>query len=130
MRSSVYAALSLLSFAALVSASALPNPSPAIVARSPIPSPALEARSPQPSYSKRAPHVKRKQILLSPEEEMSRHLCPFGMSVCPIPSESGVIGTSPTTPTTLLKWIEDGFECADMDNDLTSCGGCGSIDVR
>jgi len=127
MRSTLYAALSLLSLVALAHASVLPDV--VIVARSPSPSHTLEARAPQPSVTKRGPRVKRKQIPLSPEEEMSHHLCPLGMSVCPMPSESSALTTRPV-PTTLLQWIQEGFECADLDYDLTSCGGCGSVNAR
>ncbi|THH29050.1 hypothetical protein EUX98_g5135 [Antrodiella citrinella] len=125
MRSTLYTALSLLSLAIFAQASALPDAS--VVALSSSPSPALEARAPQPSNAKRSPHSKRKQTPLSPEEQMSRHLCPLGMNVCPIPLEN--LNTVPLIPTTLLKWIEEGFECVDLQEDLTSCGGCGSVNA-
>ncbi|KAH8094724.1 hypothetical protein BXZ70DRAFT_1010014 [Cristinia sonorae] len=131
MRTILFATLSLSASLALLQVSALPSPSPALIARDGSPTPVtLEARSPQPSNAKRGPR-KRNQIPLSPEEQMSRHLCPSGMSVCPITSDSDLAANIiPFVPTTLLKWIEEGFECADFGSDLTSCGGCGSVNVR
>ena len=106
---------------------ALPNGEPALAVRD---AAHIEARAPTPSLAARAPApsarsvAKRalKQKPLTPEEAMSQHLCPSPMRACPIDSQS--------SPKTLLDWIQEGFECVDPQEDLTSCGGCGSIDVR
>lgn len=125
---------------ALVFASA--TPSRGLAARGPTPSHAFEARAahPQPSsgVQRRTPLVKRKQTPLSPAEEMSRHLCLPGTAICPLPfiedgsweertRREGEVGLT-EVPTTLLGWIREGFECVEFENDLTSCGGCGSVD--
>ncbi|KAL4253590.1 hypothetical protein ABKN59_003411 [Abortiporus biennis] len=118
------------------------HPSQALAARSPKPShgyekrdtsPVLEARSPEPSHhppGKRAetPLEKRHQETLS-QEEMSSLLCPLG-DVCPIQGYTTLGNVKTMTPRTVLEWIRDGFECVDFEYDLTSCGGCGSLDVR
>lgn len=61
------------------------------------------------------------EIVLSPAE-LSGHLCPQPMSVCPI--------TKFVLPVTLSQWVRDGYECVDMQEDLTSCGGCGILDKK
>ncbi|KAI0076062.1 hypothetical protein K474DRAFT_1675880 [Panus rudis PR-1116 ss-1] len=122
MRASIYSALSLVALFTVGQVSALPSPDASVEARNASPSPALQARSPAPSgaYKKRS-MTKRQQRPLSPVEELSRQLCPFGMSVCPISSSS--------SPSTLLGWIHDGYECVYHDSDLNSCGGCGTVNV-
>jgi len=129
MRSVLITALSLFAtLAAVGQVSAAPSSDDALEARSPFPSPALEARAPEPSNKKRSPITKRsKQLTMTPSQQFSQQLCPFGMSVCPIASAAGV---STTAPSSLLGWITEGFECVDFEEDLTSCGGCGSMDVR
>ncbi|EMD42250.1 hypothetical protein CERSUDRAFT_110777 [Gelatoporia subvermispora B] len=157
MRSSLFSAvgLALLTlFSAASPGAALPNDSalkarsgPSLVARAPGPSlaarapgPSLAARAPVPSagtkrHDARAPvpssgFKKRSTLEQQPIAsigDISRHLCPSKMSVCPITHSPDA---STSTPTTILEWIEDGFECVDFDADLTSCGGCGSFDAK
>ncbi|PCH34270.1 hypothetical protein WOLCODRAFT_135598 [Wolfiporia cocos MD-104 SS10] len=131
MRSFIFAALGV-AIAVLPSpAAALPsdsvlsarNPSPAVpvVPRAPGPSPAWrrhEARAPVPSNYKRS---KREQLPIAPVQDISQQLCPLSMSVCPL---------SASKPGSLSEWIEQGFECVDLTEDLTSCGGCGSLDTQ
>jgi len=127
MRSIIYASLSVLALATFGEASAVPGADlnaralPNLEARAP--TPVVEARSPKPSRRS----TKRTQEKLTPEDHFSIHLCPFEMSVCPLPSTDAVTTKAPVT---LLGWIADGFECVDFGYDLTSCGGCGSLDVR
>ncbi|KZT73285.1 hypothetical protein DAEQUDRAFT_662375 [Daedalea quercina L-15889] len=59
--------------------------------------------------------------VVPPEADLSPILCPLSMNVCPI---------SETVPTTLEEWVEHGYECVDVREDLNSCGGCGSVDVQ
>jgi len=92
------------------------NASP-IEARAPVPSTRLDARSPN------APRLrKRKQLVLTEEERISQYLCPQPMRACPISPES--------QPTTVEQWIQEGFECVDDHEDLTSCGGCGMTNAK
>ncbi|KAI0686639.1 hypothetical protein BC835DRAFT_1287841 [Cytidiella melzeri] len=63
-----------------------------------------------------------KQKVVSQQELVSQYLCPRPMLACPISPESH--------PLTIEQWIHDGFECVDDHEDLTSCGGCGLIDVQ
>ncbi|TCD63343.1 hypothetical protein EIP91_005644 [Steccherinum ochraceum] len=135
MRSALYSlvlSLLLLGMATtLVLGSALP--SAGLVARSPHPSPypILEARAPSPSsyLTKRGPREKRKQTLLSPQEQLNRKLCPQGMAVCPILPQSAALRMSAPMSTTLMKWMEEGYECTDFE-DFFSCGGCGTVDIK
>ncbi|GJE89558.1 hypothetical protein PsYK624_056610 [Phanerochaete sordida] len=91
---------------------------PSLQARSP--SPSLAARSPAPSGSLKKRALRQKP--LTPEQAIWKHLCPMSMRACPIDAASA--------PTTLTEWIRDGFECVDTTEDLTSCGGCGGVDVK
>jgi len=104
-------------------------PGPSLAARAPSPSAASkrhDARSPSPSssFKKRSTSEQHPVATLS---DISRHLCPSKMSVCPIASSSGAPASIPAT---VSEWIEEGFECVDFDADLTSCGGCGSVDAK
>ena len=99
-----------------------PRPSNAYYARAPMPSRALEARAPVPSgYSKRSP-VEEEQTLMSEEQMIANQLCPHPLTVCPL--------TSDALPTSIESWIKAGFECVDTTTDLTSCGGCGTVNER
>jgi len=64
---------------------------------------------------------KREQERITAEENVSSQLCPLSMSACPITA---------STPSSLSEWIEQGFECVEFSEDLTSCGGCGIIDAQ
>ncbi|KAH9828680.1 uncharacterized protein C8Q71DRAFT_681472, partial [Rhodofomes roseus] len=59
--------------------------------------------------------------VVPPEADVSPILCPQSMAVCPI---------TETIPDTLEKWVSEGFECVDLREDLTSCGGCGIVDAQ
>lgn len=65
------------------------------------------------------PRAQEQEIVLSPDEA-SAHLCPESMTVCPITG---------TAPSTLSGWIQEGYECVDTQEDLTSCGGCSTLDT-
>ncbi|KAF7796548.1 hypothetical protein EIP86_007728 [Pleurotus ostreatoroseus] len=140
-------ALTCVLFAALCSASAIPaytyaraldirDATPVVGRRaSPSPSPSprphadrlealeiLDAIIREPRVPTRGKLLRRNvddEIVLSPAQ-LSGHLCPRPMSVCPI--------TSTAPPRTLGQWIREGFECVDTHEDLTSCGGCGILD--
>ncbi|EKM61526.1 uncharacterized protein PHACADRAFT_248197 [Phanerochaete carnosa HHB-10118-sp] len=105
---------------------ALPSNDATLVARS---APSLQARASTPSLIARSPvpsgALKKRALRqkpLTPEEAISQQLCPTPMRVCSIDAQS--------SPTTLTEWIRDGFECVDTFEDLTSCGGCGSVDTK
>ncbi|KZT08785.1 uncharacterized protein LAESUDRAFT_676206 [Laetiporus sulphureus 93-53] len=94
-------------------------------------SPVVQARAPGPSHGhdphndRRAAAVqrgpqKREQQLIPAVQDVT-HLCPLSMSACPISS---------SVPLSLMEWIEQGFECVDLSEDLNSCGGCGSVDTQ
>ncbi|KAI0931626.1 hypothetical protein AcW2_000472 [Taiwanofungus camphoratus] len=97
-----------------------------VAARAPAPSAARrhEARAPVPSNYKRSMH---EQQAITPVGDISQQLCPLSMAACPISSISGTLASSPVS---LSEWIEQGFECVDFSEDLTSCGGCGSVDAQ
>ncbi|KAH9929826.1 uncharacterized protein B0H18DRAFT_873667, partial [Fomitopsis serialis] len=59
--------------------------------------------------------------VVPPEADISPILCPLSMAACPI---------SEAVPTSLEEWVQQGFECVDLREDLTSCGGCGAVDVQ
>lgn len=128
MRSTAFiSTLALLAVAAVNPVVARPGGEPSLVARAP--SPSLVARAPSPSLAARAPapsgsFTKRalRQKPLSPEEAVAQQLCPGTMRACPIDAQS--------SPATLLEWIQEGFECVDPQEDLTSCGGCGTTDIK
>ncbi|KAI0783133.1 hypothetical protein C8Q75DRAFT_707670, partial [Abortiporus biennis] len=90
------------------------------------------APAPVPSYhhGHRRPRdlEKREQEPLS-QEESSSLLCPVG-DVCPVSGSVKAGSVKNETPRTLLEWTRDGFECVDFKFDLTSCGGCGSMDSK
>lgn len=110
-----------------------------VKARAPVPSKRLvsqiEARAPEPSkrhVEARAPtRSKRAGSLSSAKRSMSDQivvdadissaLCPDSETACPL---------VPFTPISLLEWHEHGFECVNLDEDITSCGGCSALDVR
>lgn len=120
-------ALSLFVLAIVSPIVALPSSVPELAVRDAAP---LEARAPAPSLAARAPAPSARSIAkralrqkpLTPEETLSRHLCPTPMRACPIDAQSA--------PSTLLEWIKEGFECVDPQEDLTSCGGCGAVDAK
>lgn len=107
---------------ALPSSDAAARDAAPLAARAPTPS--LAVRAPGPSARSNSSPAKRalKQKPLTPEEAMSQHLCPSPMRACAI--DAGA------QPTTLLQWIQEGFECVDPLEDLTSCGGCGVVDIQ
>jgi hypothetical protein len=59
--------------------------------------------------------------------ELSAQLCPGGLTACPMVRPGAF---TPTLPTTLDGWHAMGYECVDSASDLTSCGGCASLDIR
>ncbi|KAJ3473835.1 hypothetical protein NLI96_g12799 [Meripilus lineatus] len=90
-------------------------------------------REPYPSPKPGHPHEYKKRaeqetVVTPPHDgDFSRDLCPYGMTACPI---NAVQGHTCSKPTSLLDWIREGFECTDVQVDLNSCGGCGSVDRR
>lgn len=114
MRSAI---LAVFAFAAAVLAA--PRDAARLAARAPTPVDAApDAHWPQPSNHG---WKKREQLPIMPITDVSRQLCPLSMSACPI---------SAATPTTLSEWISNGFECVEFNEDLMSCGGCGTLDEQ
>lgn len=98
-----------------------PKPSKALEARAPKPSRALEAREPKPSHSISS-RDEEEQIPMTEEEKLLDTLCPHAYTVCPLNANS--------RPPSFESYVNDGFECADFQSDLNSCGGCGVVDER
>ncbi|OBZ79645.1 Protein priA [Grifola frondosa] len=88
------------------------------------PSRRYEARAPAPSNSKR--HVREQEPII-PTVDLSAYLCPEFMSVCPLEGAARALASEPAS---MLELVQNGFECVDFREDLTSCGGCGSIEAR
>lgn len=117
---SLLSAVTLVALAALSPMSvALPADTGDLAARSPS---QLEAREAIPSPEARRSLAKRKQRVMTEEELISHYLCPQPMRVCPL--------TNVSRPSTLEEWISEGYECVDDFEDLTSCGGCSTVDDR
>ncbi|OCH95732.1 hypothetical protein OBBRIDRAFT_499786 [Obba rivulosa] len=103
-------------------------PGPSLAARAPTPSAGTkrhDVRAPAPSSSFKKRSTLEQQPITT-VDDISRYLCPSKTSVCPIASS----GLAVAIPATVSEWIEKGFECVDFEADLTSCGGCGSIDAK
>lgn len=98
------------------SPSAVPQ---ALKARSPQPSPTVAKRTVPSSYAQR----RKKREMQDQETLESLRFCPAGTNVCPIFSSD--IASEERTLKNLTA-----YECVSFKEDLTSCGGCSSIDKR
>ncbi|OAX40885.1 hypothetical protein K503DRAFT_855054 [Rhizopogon vinicolor AM-OR11-026] len=126
-----------------------PGPSARFVARDPSPSKRLDARQPVPSKRlvDRAPAPSKRLVDRAPapskrvaedsavpqkrsineqhamvEMDSQRGFCLDGLMACPVLSTPGQF------PQTFAEWEAVGFECVDFAADLSSCGGCSSLD--
>lgn len=84
------------------------------------PSKRLVARHPAPT--KAAPQKRSIDEQHVVEMESQRGFCLDGLMACPILSTPGQF------PRTIAEWEAVGFECVDFAADLSSCGGCSSLD--
>lgn len=87
----------------------------------------LKARAPQPSrrMGKRA----SAQTALGPsKKDYSAFLCNDKAVACPVPKAGELrAAVKEAELTTLKDWFKVGFECLDVKEDASSCGGCTSL---
>ena len=113
------------------------SPSKRLAAREPAPSKRLAAREPAPSKRLVDPQElalsKRSADTAAPQKrgideqhvvqaDSQRGFCFDGLMACPVLSTPGQF------PHTFAEWEAIGFECVDFAADLSSCGGCSSLD--
>jgi hypothetical protein len=106
------ACIFLLALSALVSA----NPSPSAARRAPMPIPS--------ATRKRAELPQNPLAALSSHNALSKQLCPEALHACPVPGSPGPL------PQSLDEFLAKGWECADFDSDIVSCGGCAALEPR
>lgn len=79
-------------------------------------------RAPAPAPSGYRKRDEPQQQPITGEKSISQYLCPRPMRACPVSPQS--------SPVTVEQLIQEGFECVDDREDLTSCGGCGLSDSK
>jgi hypothetical protein len=107
-------------------ASVLPAVAAGVVPARPAPTTIPGAAAPVPSGSlSRRAQAEQLPLASTPSgpSDLSRQMCPDSLRACPI---SAPTSSSPL-PSTLEDWLARGYECADFESDLTSCGGCGIL---
>jgi hypothetical protein len=122
-------------------ASATPSPSgykrslvPSNYKRAPVPSNYKRAPAPEPTThvdQQRKRSLPAQSVLDVDFEAFANELCPDTLAVCPLVAPGrkranfGLI-----VPTSLREWTEQGWECVEIENDISSCGGCASLEPR